>query len=190
MLCGSCEPACRNPSAKEVRRLNRRVARCAEAGSGQEKVDVIRVKADGCTRGGWTRHRCGGGSLATVVGIEGDMPELTISCVQAIGSTRSCWPPPNPPCRPREKPPHQPATQGRTTRFGNRRQSIPCLHRTKPLNTKGVEIMAHCRYCNRFRLTRLAGRGAWLLECGHTYLPLPSEAQTWAAYTRDPRPAA
>ena len=55
---------------------------------------------------------------------------------------------------------------------------------------KGVEIMAHCRYCNRFRMTRLAGRGAWLLECGHTYLPLPSEAQTWAAYTRDPRPAA
>jgi hypothetical protein len=47
--------------------------------------------------------------------------------------------------------------------------------------------MVHCRYCNRFRLTRLAGRGAWLLECGHTYLPLPSEAQTWAAYTRDPR---
>jgi hypothetical protein len=33
--------------------------------------------------------------------------------------------------------------------------------------------MAHCRYCNRFRLTRLAGRGAWLLECGHTFLPLP-----------------
>jgi hypothetical protein len=50
--------------------------------------------------------------------------------------------------------------------------------------------MVHCRYCNRFRLTRLAGRGAWLLECGHTYLPLPSEAQTWAAYTRDPRPLA
>lgn len=50
--------------------------------------------------------------------------------------------------------------------------------------------MAHCRYCKRFRLTRLAGRGAWLLECGHTYLPLPSEAQSWAAYTRDPRPAA
>ena len=44
--------------------------------------------------------------------------------------------------------------------------------------------MTHCRYCNRFRLTRLTGRGAWLLECGHTYLPLPSEAQRWAAYTR------
>jgi hypothetical protein len=50
--------------------------------------------------------------------------------------------------------------------------------------------MAHCRYCNRFRLARLAGRGAWLLECGHTYLPLPSEAQTWAAYTRNPHPLA
>jgi hypothetical protein len=45
--------------------------------------------------------------------------------------------------------------------------------------------MAHCRYCNRFRLTRMAGPGAWLLECGHTYLPLPSEAQTWAAYRQD-----
>jgi hypothetical protein len=47
--------------------------------------------------------------------------------------------------------------------------------------------MTHCRYCNRFRLTRLTGRGAWLLECGHTYLPLPSEAQRWAGYTRDQR---
>jgi len=47
--------------------------------------------------------------------------------------------------------------------------------------------MAHCRYCNRFRLTRMAGLGAWLLECGHTYLPLPSETQTWAAYTQDAR---
>jgi hypothetical protein len=50
--------------------------------------------------------------------------------------------------------------------------------------------MVHCRYCNRFRLTRLAGRAAWLLECRHTYLPLPSEAQNWAAYTRDTRPLA
>ena len=68
--------------------------------------------------------------------------------------------------------------QGHTTRFGDRRQSIPCLTQDEAaLNAKGVGIMTHCRYCNRFRLTRLAGRGAWLLECGHTYLPLPSEAQ-------------
>jgi hypothetical protein len=43
--------------------------------------------------------------------------------------------------------------------------------------------MVNCRYCNRFRLTRLAGPGVWLLECGHAYLPLPTEAQRWAAYT-------
>jgi hypothetical protein len=42
--------------------------------------------------------------------------------------------------------------------------------------------MTRCSHCNRFRLIRLAGEGAWLLDCGHTYLPLPSEAQRWAAY--------
>lgn len=47
--------------------------------------------------------------------------------------------------------------------------------------------MVNCRYCSRFRLARLAGPGAWLLECGHAYLPLPSEAQRWAAYTQDAR---
>jgi len=45
--------------------------------------------------------------------------------------------------------------------------------------------MTHCRYCNLFRLTRMAGPGAWLLDCGHTYLPPPSEAQRWAAYMQD-----
>ena len=49
--------------------------------------------------------------------------------------------------------------------------------------------MVNCRYCNRFRLTRLTGRGAWLLECGHPYLPLPREPQTWAVYTREARPS-
>jgi hypothetical protein len=47
--------------------------------------------------------------------------------------------------------------------------------------------MTHCRYCNRFRLIRTAGSGAWLLDCGHTHLPLPSESQTWAAYMQDGR---
>jgi hypothetical protein len=47
--------------------------------------------------------------------------------------------------------------------------------------------MVNCRYCSRFRMTRLAGLGAWLLECGHSYLPLPSEAQRWAAYAQDGR---
>ena len=37
--------------------------------------------------------------------------------------------------------------------------------------------MTHCRYCNRFRLVRVSGSGPWLLDCGHVYLPLPSEAQ-------------
>jgi hypothetical protein len=44
--------------------------------------------------------------------------------------------------------------------------------------------MTHCRYCNRFRLVRLSGSGAWLLDCGHTYLPLHGEGQRWIAYTR------
>jgi hypothetical protein len=43
--------------------------------------------------------------------------------------------------------------------------------------------MAHCRYCNRFRLVSVAGCGAWRLACGHTYLPLPSERHHLAAYT-------
>jgi hypothetical protein len=47
--------------------------------------------------------------------------------------------------------------------------------------------MTHCRHCNRFRMTRLAGPGAWLLDCGHTYLPLPSESQRWVAYTGNRR---
>lgn len=47
--------------------------------------------------------------------------------------------------------------------------------------------MTRCTYCNRFRLIRLAGEGAWLLDCGHTHLPLPSEAQRWAAYTAPAR---
>ena len=46
-----------------------------------------------------------------------------------------------------------------------------------------IGAMTHCRYCNRFCLVCLAGRGTWLLECGHRYLPLPSEGQRWAAYT-------
>jgi hypothetical protein len=43
--------------------------------------------------------------------------------------------------------------------------------------------MTHCRYCNRFRLVHVSGSGPWLLDCGHTYLPLHGEAQRWAAYT-------
>jgi hypothetical protein len=45
--------------------------------------------------------------------------------------------------------------------------------------------MTHCRYCNRFRLVCVAGCGAWRLECGHTYLPLPTEGRRWAAYAGD-----
>jgi hypothetical protein len=37
--------------------------------------------------------------------------------------------------------------------------------------------MTHCRYCNRFRLVHVSGSGPWLLDCGHTYLPLHSEGQ-------------
>jgi hypothetical protein len=43
--------------------------------------------------------------------------------------------------------------------------------------------MTHCRYCNRFRVVRISGSGAWLFDCGHTYLPLHSEKQRWIAYT-------
>jgi hypothetical protein len=43
MLCGSWEPARRNPSAKEVRLVARRADRCSGADSGREKVYVIRV---------------------------------------------------------------------------------------------------------------------------------------------------
>jgi hypothetical protein len=43
--------------------------------------------------------------------------------------------------------------------------------------------MTHCRYCNRFRFVRVSGSGLWLLDCGHTYLPLDSEGQRWTAYT-------
>jgi hypothetical protein len=114
---------------------------------------------------------------------------VRLRCGRTRHGFRSCWVPPNPPVPPPGKPPNQLAKQGFATRFGGRSQSI-AFTQDEVANTKGVKIMVHCRYCNRFRLTRLAGRGAWLLECGHTYLPLPSEAQTWAAYTRDPRPAA
>jgi len=47
--------------------------------------------------------------------------------------------------------------------------------------------MTRCSYCNQFRLIRVAGQGAWQLDCGHTYLPLPSEAQRWAAYSGSAR---
>jgi hypothetical protein len=43
--------------------------------------------------------------------------------------------------------------------------------------------MTHCRFCNRYRLVRLSGAGAWLLDCGHTYLPLPGEDRRWSVYT-------
>jgi len=45
--------------------------------------------------------------------------------------------------------------------------------------------MARCRYCNRFRLVSVAGSGAWRLDCGHTYLPLPGEGRRWSAYGGD-----
>lgn len=59
-------------------------------------------------------------------------------------------------------------------------------HREPPmmLRTKGIGAMTHCRHCGRFRTVRLAGCGAWLLDCGHTYLPLPDEGQRSAAYSR------
>lgn len=42
--------------------------------------------------------------------------------------------------------------------------------------------MTHCRYCNRFRRVCVAGSGAWRLDCGHTYLPLPGEGRRLAVY--------
>jgi hypothetical protein len=43
--------------------------------------------------------------------------------------------------------------------------------------------MTHCRYCNRFRFVRVSGSSPWLLDCGHTYVPLHSEGQRWTVYT-------
>lgn len=45
--------------------------------------------------------------------------------------------------------------------------------------------MTHCRYCNRFRLVRVSDSGPWLLDFGHIYLPLHSEAQRRTDYTAD-----
>jgi hypothetical protein len=45
--------------------------------------------------------------------------------------------------------------------------------------------MAHCRYCNRFRLTRLAGRGAWLLDYADLrVMPTSVRSSLWCTESR------
>jgi hypothetical protein len=84
MLCGSCEPACRNPSAKEVTQVTRRVivvprwalVRKGGRDSGETLIGARVVGGGGIDAGGSLATvvgSCTGGRFGSTVGVAADV---------------------------------------------------------------------------------------------------------------------